>query len=195
VSALRCGWSSTHHFLAHPCPIVVELSVQLSVHMMYYGFQLTLLSPHALLAEFRNTYFNPRCHNAPTDQILLLSDSQRNASKRLQARTEEGGKAHLPSAISEDQQSLLFIDMRNVPSQQQSYLFGRLSLELREIIYAYALCGKELQVGISGDEGLNIQHRGPHALLELRCPSAQRLLAFPKSCRLAYVHHLLFFLF
>jgi hypothetical protein len=132
----------------------------------------------------------------PIHSIMRRNDHKHGLRK--EERRSKGQmlwEAHLPSAISEDQQSLLFIDRRNVSSQQQSYLFGKLPLELREIIYAYALCGKELQVEISGDEGLNLQHRGPHAPLELRCPYAQRLLAFPKSCRLAYVHYLLFFLF
>lgn len=96
---------------------------------------------------------------------------------------------HLPPAQSED---LVVFKKTEVVSQHQSSFFGRLLLELRESIYVYALGREQLQIEVSGDEEGDIWRRRPKLAFELRCSSAQQLLAFPKLCKLAYIHTFFF---
>lgn len=66
-------------------------------------------------------------------------------------------------------------------SQEGSFFFTKLPLELRRLIYEYAVGTEELQIKVSDEEeDLTTPFR-------LSCPAALRLFAFPGSCKLAYV--------
>lgn len=70
-------------------------------------------------------------------------------------------------------------------TQQQSLFFTKLPLEIRRLIYTYALGGERLQLELVDEL---VDEKGyERAPFRLTCLSAQRLLAFPKSCKMVYM--------
>lgn len=65
--------------------------------------------------------------------------------------------------------------------QRQSSFFDKLPPELRCEIYAYALGGERLLVEVA-------EHHERSDYFRIKCAAGQRLLAFPRSCKIAYVH-------
>ena len=109
--------------------------------------------------------------------------------ERWQAEGRATWNARLPPARSTEKDSL---DVGggegvDVSTQQQSLFFAKLPPEIRLLIYTYALGGEQLQLEVVDEKGYE------KAPFRLRCLSAQRLLAFPKSCKMVYVHTYLFF--
>jgi len=131
---------------------------------------------------------------------LLAAMCHRKVGKRQrrkekwQAEGRATWNARLPPARSTEKDSL-DVGGRgggvDVSTQQQSLFFAKLPLEIRRLIYTYALGGEQLQLELV-DEILD-QKRYKRAPFRLKCLSAQRLLAFPKSCKMVYVHTYLFF--
>jgi len=113
--------------------------------------------------------------------------------ERWQAKGKATWNARLPPARSTEKDSLdvVVVGGVDVSTQQQSSFFTKLPLEIRRLIYAYALGGEQLQLEVV-DEFVD-EKMYEKAPFRLRCPSAQRLLAFPKSCKMVYVHTYLFF--
>lgn len=73
--------------------------------------------------------------------------------------------------------------------QLQSPFFGKLPLELRMLIYTYALAEQELLFQVINEEtGRNCDETGNMDVpFHLVCNTAQALLSFPLSCTIAYV--------
>lgn len=97
--------------------------------------------------------------------------------------------ARLPPARSTEKDSLNVGGRggEDVSTQRQSLFFARLPLEIRRLIYTYALGGEQLQLEVVNEK---VYEKTP---FRLKCLSAQRLLAFPKSCKMVYIHTYLFF--
>ncbi|OCK89426.1 uncharacterized protein K441DRAFT_699780 [Cenococcum geophilum 1.58] len=106
--------------------------------------------------------------------------------ERWQAKGRATWNARLPPARSTEKDYLDVVGGGgvDVSTQQQSSFFTKLPLEIRRLIYAYALGGEQLQLEVV-DEFID-EKMYEKAPFRLRCPSAQRLLAFPKSCKMVY---------
>lgn len=108
--------------------------------------------------------------------------------EKWQAEGRATWNARLPPARSTEKDSL-DVGGRgggvDVSTQQQSPFFTKLPLEIRRLIYTYALGGEQLELELV-DEILD-EKRYKRAPFRLKCPSAQRLLAFPKSCKMVYM--------
>jgi hypothetical protein len=109
--------------------------------------------------------------------------------EKWQAEGRATWNARLPPARSTEKDSL-DVGGRggvDVSTQRQSLFFAKLPLEIRRLIYTYALGGEQLQLELVDEKGYE---KTP---FRLKCVSAQRLLAFPKSCKMVYIHTYLFF--
>ena len=109
--------------------------------------------------------------------------------EKWQAEGRAAWTARLPPARSTEKDSL---DVGggggvDVSTQRQSPFFTKLPLEIRRLIYTYALGEERLQLEVVDEKG---DEKAP---FRLKCLSAQWLLTFPKSCKMAYVHTYLFF--
>jgi hypothetical protein len=118
--------------------------------------------------------------------IPLYERSIRGKKNKRQLQKEKWqreGKAlwnaRLPPVRNQDQETAGLPQETHVSSQQQSAFFGKLPLELRRLIYTYAISSEELRLEIRDDELLSGQQ------FRLECAAAQMILAFPKSCKVA----------
>jgi hypothetical protein len=116
---------------------------------------------------------------------LYESSVRRKKNKRLLRREKwhrEGRAAwdaRLPPVRLQEQG---FADLRHkgpVSDQQQSIFFAKLPLEIRRLVYTYAIGGEQLQLETGNDEAASSQP------FRLSCLAAQKMLAFPQSCKLA----------
>ena len=108
--------------------------------------------------------------------------------EKWQAEGRATWNARLPPARSTEKDSLNVGGRGgDVSTQRQSLFFAKLPLEIRRLIYTYALGGEQLQLEVVDEKGYE---KTP---FRLKCLSAQRLLAFPKSCKMVYIHTYLFF--
>ena len=109
--------------------------------------------------------------------------------EKWQAEGRATWNARLPLARSTEKDSLNVGGRGgvDVSTQRQSLFFAKLPLEIRRLIYTYALGGERLQLEVVDEKGYE---KTP---FRLKCLSAQRLLAFPKSCKMVYIHTYLFF--
>jgi hypothetical protein len=114
---------------------------------------------------------------------------RRERKEKWQAEGRATWNARLPPARSTEKDSL-DVGGRggvDVSTQRQSLFFAKLPLEIRRLIYTYALGGERLQLEVVDEKGYE---KTP---FRLKCLSAQQLLAFPKSCKMVYIHTYLFF--
>jgi hypothetical protein len=114
---------------------------------------------------------------------------RRERKERWQAESRATWNARLPPARSTEKDSLNIGGRGgvDVSTQRQSLFFAKLPLEIRRLIYTYALGGERLQLEVADEKGYE---KTP---FRLKCLSAQQLLAFPKSCKMVYIHTYLFF--
>jgi hypothetical protein len=107
--------------------------------------------------------------------------------KKLQAIDRANWNYRLPAHTPVE--NLLDVYATSAPNPQlQSPFFGKLPRELRDMIYAYALGGQELQCEITNLPMLVYRHHANNTgVFKLRCRDAQALFGFPGSCKVAYV--------
>jgi hypothetical protein len=94
--------------------------------------------------------------------------------------------ARLPPARAADEASPITTD---VCTQSDSLFFRKLPLEIRMQIYTELLCGQEL-LFLVPDENRDLygdEIEKADVPFKLTCPAARGLLAFPMSCKRAYV--------
>jgi hypothetical protein len=121
-------------------------------------------------------------------EIVIVAPCERMANQNARKRKEflyrlkEEANAkwsgRLPRTRAKTDDVFDLILSADISIQQQSPFFTKLPLELRRLIYAYAMGGKELQIELCDDDDNDTP-------FEMRCAEAQKLLAFPKSCKLA----------
>ncbi len=70
-------------------------------------------------------------------------------------------------------------ELTNISIQSQSLFFSKLPIELRLIVYDYALSGKKLRFELSNEA------TSEKLFYRLKCRTARQITAFPKSCKLA----------
>ena len=136
-------------------------------------------SPSTLMRSLKE-YLIETLIDAPCDRI-----AERNGRKRREFHDKLGAAAsakwngRLPSGTSAESNDLFdLFSSADVSIQRQSPLFAKLPLELRRLIYAYAIGGEELQLELHEDSDTD-------APFSMRCVEAQRTLAFTRSCRIA----------
>ena len=112
-------------------------------------------------------------------QLSMRNKMRKRAEReKWQAESRANWHARLPPAYSTEGNTPVIEGIRDVSTQQQSLFFAKLPIELRNLIYTYALGGEQLQLRIVGAREYD------KAPFKLRCVSAQHIFAFPKSCKL-----------
>ncbi|KAF1846477.1 uncharacterized protein K460DRAFT_367246 [Cucurbitaria berberidis CBS 394.84] len=122
--------------------------------------------------------------------------TRNKAVKRKQNRDKWREKAtaawnaRLPSDRSSDETCLVRSIQRDVSTQSNSLFFRKLPLEIRRLIYANVVGGEELRLQVINEnkKAYNGDEIGKEKIpFKLTCPMGRRLLAFPISCKLAYM--------
>jgi len=136
-------------------------------------------SPSALMRSLKEHLIKTLIE-APYGRI-----AERNGRKRKEFLEKLGAAAsakwngRLPSGTSAESNDLFdLFSSANVSIQQQSPLFAKLPLELRRLVYVYAIGGEELQLELHEDSDTD-------APFSMSCVEAQRILAFTRSCQIA----------
>lgn len=126
----------------------------------------------------------------------LYNRATRNkAVKRKQQRDKWRKKAtvawnaRLPSVRSLGETCLVRSTKPDVSTQWNSLFFRKLPLEVRRLMYTNVLGGEELLLQvINENKAYDGDEIGKEKIpFKLTCPAARRLLAFPISCKLAYM--------
>jgi hypothetical protein len=124
------------------------------------------------------------------DQAARRRSAKRELEKeKRQAHAITAWHSRLPSVRSVDEVSPLSSTLRNISTQSDSNIFGKLPLEIRRLIYTHMLSGESLLFYVPDE---NKEYHGDEIWREnvpftLKCPAARGLLAFSLSCRTAYV--------
>lgn len=123
--------------------------------------------------------------------------AERSRTKRRErwearrAKATAAWYARLPAARQLEKMYKPVTIASGVHPQSDSFFFGRLPVELRSLIYADILIGKELRFQVINETRNNINDTeiGKEKIpFDLACPAGRGLLSFPLSCKLAYVH-------
>ena len=132
-------------------------------------------------------------------QAVIVPSHDRAIAKKLQRRRRasiEGRNRHqanwnasLPPIRSDTMEVwALSAASDGFSTQPQCLFFTKLPPELRTMIYPYALGNEELEVELIPEEKeLWIYHDQTVSSFDLRCAKFQQLMAFPRSCKIAYV--------
>jgi hypothetical protein len=149
-------------------------------HSLYIYITVVMRSPKAFLASAFARIFDLRSeeekHTKLNPRKQLWQNRDTLKEKRTVKRTA-AWNARLPPIRHTELAKLCVTDFRVALVQQQSSLFGKLPLEIREMIYAYAFTEQHLH--------LSIRKKVKKSHFETHCPAAKSLLEFPRSCKLA----------
>lgn len=106
------------------------------------------------------------------------------------AKATAAWNARLPAARSSESTCELRRTGPGVSPQLSSLFFSKLPLEVRWLIYSNVLSGKDLLFEVvDQNKDMNGDEIGKEKIpFKLTCHSAQGLLSFPISCKLAYVN-------
>ncbi len=106
------------------------------------------------------------------------TDVERNAiwAAELSSRRKADRGAHLFPGNRHD---LVIEEFASVSTQSQSIFFNMLPVEIRQLIYGFALGGERLRLQVSE---VKHEQKRRHQLI---CSSGSKLVGLPKSCKLA----------
>jgi len=128
---------------------------------------------------------------APYDRGIEKSARKRKEYiARLRAEACAAWNRRLPRVRQESEDALHLCSTGDVSTQQQSPFFAKLPLELRRLIYTYAMGGEDLQLELYGQDDKQLQRQmgednDDEIPFKLSCVQAQGLLGFPASCKTA----------
>jgi hypothetical protein len=98
--------------------------------------------------------------------------------EKLGAEASASWHARLPEPKVEADGAFHLCSTADISLQKLSLFFGKLPLELRRLVYAYAMGGEELLLELREDGDKTIPFK-------MRRAEAQSLLVFPESCKMA----------
>ena len=136
----------------------------------------------------------------PPNPITMLGTlynhvTRNKAVKRKQQRDKWRRKATVAwnarlSSVRSSDETCLVGSTTDVSTQSNSLFFRKLPLEIRRLIYTNVLGGEELLLQvINENKAYDGDEIGKEKIpFKLTCPAARGLLAFPISCKLAYVY-------
>ena len=128
---------------------------------------------------------------APYDRGLKRSARKRKEyHDRLRAEACAAWNARLPRVRQKSEDAFDSCSTADVCTQQQSPFFAKLPLELRRLIYTYAMGGQVLQLELHGQDDKQLQRQmceenDDEIPFTLSCVQARKLLGFPASCKTA----------
>ena len=139
----------------------------------------------SVLSKFCEAVIEPRLHRTSAKRF----QERRRVSMEWRNTRRTNWKASLPPIHSDTMEmSALSAATDGFSTQPQCSFFTKLPPELRTMIYPYALGNEELEVELVPEEiELWRYHDSPVPSFDLRCAKFQQLMAFPRSCKIAYV--------
>ncbi len=129
----------------------------------------------------------------PMKTRIATSQARRQTAKeeKWKQKTEKAWNDRLPPSPWSSSNPNLFDDNAGqgaIASQLQSSFFGKFPLEIREIIYEFALGGEELLIRVGN--GFHTQREKD--TFKFVCEDGRRRFGLAQVCRLAYVQLHLF---
>jgi hypothetical protein len=147
-------------------------------------------SPSTLMRSLKDKFIETLIVT-PYDRGLEKSARKRKEyHARLRAEACAAWNTRLPGIRHEPEDAFDLCSTADVSTQQQSPFFAKLPLELRRLIYTYAMGGEDLQLELYGQDDKQLQRQmcednDDEIPFTLSCIQAQRLLGFPASCKIA----------
>jgi len=139
----------------------------------------------SVLSKVVEAVIEPRLHRANAKRF----QERRRVSMEWRNTRRANWNASLPPIRSDTMDvPALSAATDGFSTQSQCLFFAKLPPELRTMIYPYALGNEELDVELVPQEiELWRFHDSPVPSFDLRCARFQQLMAFPRSCKMAYV--------
>ena len=139
----------------------------------------------SVLSKVCEAVIEPRIDRASAKRF----QERRRVSMEWRNTRRANWNASLPPIRSDTMEvSALSAATDGFSTQPQCSFFTKLPPELRTMIYPYALGNEELEVDLIPEEKeLWIYHDQTVSSFDLKCAKFQQLMAFPGSCKIAYV--------